>query len=67
MYDLTKRPEVVESEAVKLVGANKNNIIRKASTLLKDPAKYEMTRKVINPYGNGKASERIIDFLKALR
>ena len=56
----TERPEAVEAGVVKLIGTNSKKIIKEVKELLDNKEKYlEMTRN-INPYGDGKASERII-------
>ena len=56
----TERPEAVEAGVVKLIGTNSKKIIKEVKELLDNKEKYlEMTRN-INPYGDGKASERIV-------
>lgn len=56
----TERPEAVEAGVVKLIGTNSKKIIKEVKELLDNKEKYlEMTRN-INPYGDGKAAERII-------
>ncbi|WP_430810993.1 MULTISPECIES: non-hydrolyzing UDP-N-acetylglucosamine 2-epimerase [unclassified Carboxylicivirga] len=64
MRDTTERPEAVEAGTVKLVGTNKEVIIKESLTLLNDEAAYQQMSKAHNPYGDGKACERIIEFLK---
>lgn len=59
MRDTTERPEALEAGTVKLVGTNHDLIIKEVSTLLEDPLAYETMSKAINPYGDGKACERI--------
>jgi UDP-N-acetylglucosamine 2-epimerase (non-hydrolysing) len=66
MRDTTERPEAVEAGTVKLVGANQQNIINGVSELLDNPIIYLRMAQATNPYGDGKASERIIHFLKTL-
>ena len=65
--DTTERPEAVDVGAVKLVGTDKMRIIRESQSLLDDSVYYNSMAKVNNPYGDGKASHRIIkklfDFL----
>ena len=63
MRDTTERPEALEAGTVKLVGANAANIIREAQALLDNPAEYERMSEAHNPYGDGKACERIIEAL----
>lgn len=61
LRDTTERPEAVEAGTVKLVGTNVDLILREASRLLNDSAAYEAMGRAHNPYGDGKASERIRD------
>jgi len=64
MRDVTERPEAVEAGTVKLVGANKHKIIESVSMLLDDERKYSEMSNSHNPYGDGKASIRILDVLR---
>ena len=64
MRDTTERPEAVEAGTVKLVGTNKEKIIKEAQKLLDDKKAYDTMSKAHNPYGDGKASERIVGFIK---
>lgn len=66
MRDTTERPEAIEAGTVKLVGANKKNIVAGISQLIENPELYIKMSQAINPYGDGKASDRIIQFLKTL-
>lgn len=61
LRDVTERPEAVESGTVKLVGTNMEDIIESASNLITSTDEYEKMSRSINPYGDGKASERIVD------
>ena len=63
MRDTTERPEAVEAGTVQLVGTDKNVIINSVSCLLKNGDLYEKMSKAHNPYGDGKAVERIINAL----
>ncbi len=56
----TERPEAVEAGTVKLAGVDKNVILTLAKELLDDKAAYEKMAKAANPYGDGNASERIV-------
>lgn len=56
----TERQEAVEAGTVKLAGTNKNKIIELAAELLEDSREYNRMAKAVNPYGDGKASERIV-------
>ena len=64
MRDTTERPEALKSGTVHLVGTNHDLIVNEVSTLLDDPAAYERMSKAVNPYGDGKACERIARVLK---
>lgn len=59
MRDTTERPEALSSGTVQLVGTNHNLIVNIVSKLLDDKNEYEKMSKAINPYGDGKACERI--------
>jgi UDP-N-acetylglucosamine 2-epimerase (non-hydrolysing) len=61
LRDVTERPEAVHSGTVKLVGTNMQDIIENANKLIKDIEHYEVMSRAVNPYGDGKASERITD------
>ena len=64
MRDTTERPEALKAGTVRLVGTSRDLIVREVSQLLNDKAYYETMSKAINPYGDGKACERIIEKLK---
>lgn len=64
MRDTTERPEALESGTVHLVGTDYDKIVNEVSTLLEDAEAYEKMSKAVNPYGDGHACERIVDFLK---
>lgn len=64
MRDTTERPEAVEAGTVKLVGTNPESIINEAQKLLDDENEYNTMSKAHNPYGDGMACERIVNFLK---
>ncbi|MGC8833872.1 MAG: non-hydrolyzing UDP-N-acetylglucosamine 2-epimerase [Armatimonadota bacterium] len=55
----TERPEGVEAGTVRLVGTNRETVFREASRLLTDPDAYQAMAKARNPYGDGRAAERI--------
>lgn len=65
LRDETERPEAVEAGCVKLVGPHFSAITAEADRLLTDPAYYQSMSQSISPYGDGQASARIIDVLKA--
>ena len=60
MRDTTERPEALESGTVRLVGTDYERIVTEVSVLLDDSAAYESMSKAVNPYGDGKACERIV-------
>lgn len=64
MRDTTERPEAIEAGTVILVGTDKKRITKECELLLKNTEKYIQMSRLINPYGDGKACERIIKFLK---
>ena len=64
MRDTTERPEAVAAGTVKLVGTNYEKIMEETSALLDNEATYNKMSQAINPYGDGKACERIIQRLK---
>ena len=63
MRDTTERPEALEAGTVKLVGTDYDKIVHEVSVLLDDAAQYEHMSKAVNPYGDGKACERIVHCL----
>lgn len=64
MRDTTERPEALDAGTVKLVGTDYDMIVNEVSALLDDDAAYEKMSKAVNPYGDGLACGRIINFLK---
>ena len=64
MRDTTERPEAVEAGTVKLTGTAKEVIIDNVTMLLSDEQAYNAMSRAINPYGDGKACQRIIETLK---
>lgn len=63
MRDTTERPEALEAGTVKLVGTDYDMIVREVSALIDDPTHYDVMSKAINPYGDGKACEKIVNKL----
>lgn len=61
MRDTTERPEALEAGTVKLVGTDYDRIVNEVSCLLDNPTYYDSMSKAINPYGDGKACQRIIN------
>ena len=66
MRETTERPEAVEAGTVVLVGTDKNKIVAECERLLDDKASYDKMSFAHNPYGDGKASFRIIEELKQI-
>ncbi len=60
LRDTTERPEAVYAGTVKLVGTGYEDVLRETNLLLDDPAHYQKMAEAANPYGDGKACERII-------
>lgn len=63
MRDTTERPEAVDAKTVKLVGTDKNLIIKSTQELLDNVSVYNSMAKVKNPYGDGEASTNILNSL----
>lgn len=66
MRDTTERPEAVEAGTVLLVGTDSDKIFNEASKLLNDIDAYNNMSALHNPYGDGKACERIVNFIKEI-
>lgn len=64
MRDTTERPEAVEAGTVRLVGTDYHKILSETSELLDSLSAYEKMSKAVNPYGDGKACERIVTYLE---
>ena len=64
MRDTTERPEAVDAGTVKLVGTNYQKIVDNVSQLLDELEYYNTMSKAVNPYGDGKACERIVNQLR---
>jgi UDP-N-acetylglucosamine 2-epimerase (non-hydrolysing) len=65
LRDKTERPEAVQAGTVRLVGTDPARIVANAAELLDDPAVYHRMARAHNPYGDGKASQRIAELLPA--
>lgn len=61
MRNTTERPEALEAGTVKLVGTDYDKIVSEVSSLLDDAQYYEKMSQAVNPYGDGKACERIVN------
>lgn len=64
MRDTTERPEAVHAGTVILVGTDQNKIVDEAVNLLTDQKRYETMSALHNPYGDGKACQRIVEHIK---
>lgn len=64
MRDTTERPEAVDAGTVKLVGTDVDEIVQSSISLFEDKLIYRQMSEANNPYGDGKATERIINVLK---
>jgi UDP-N-acetylglucosamine 2-epimerase (non-hydrolysing) len=67
MRDTTERPEAVEAGTVLLVGTNEELIVSKALDLLNNEDNFIKMSKLHNPYGDGLASKRIVEFIKNIK
>ncbi len=65
LRDTTERPEAIEAGTARLVGTDKSAITTHALELLTDAAAYDAMAKAINPFGDGQASQRIVQGVKA--
>jgi len=66
MRDTTERPEAVEAGTVLLVGTNEELIVSESLNLLNNNDNFEKMSKLHNPYGDGLASKRIVEFIKKI-
>ena len=66
MRDVTERPEAIEAGTVRLVGADRNRIVANVAELLDNQASYTAMSRAHNPYGDGKACERIVSVLREI-
>lgn len=63
MRDTSERPEAIDAGTVELVGTNKDLIINKVNELIHNTAKYNSMSMAHNPYGDGKAGNKIVNIL----
>ena len=66
MRDKTERQEGVKAGTLKLVGTSESSIYYETSKLLRDKNYYESMSKAVNPYGDGHASEKIVEAIKEI-
>ena len=64
LREVTERPEGVEAGTAAIVGTDRERIVRTASELLTSPEAYARMANAVSPYGDGRASERIVDALQ---
>jgi UDP-N-acetylglucosamine 2-epimerase (non-hydrolysing) len=67
MRDTTERPEAVDAGTVKLVGTSREKIVSEARRLLTDDHAYTVMSRAHNPYGDGKAVERIVQHILSMQ
>jgi UDP-N-acetylglucosamine 2-epimerase (non-hydrolysing) len=60
---VTERPEAVQAGTVRLVGADRQRIVAETSRLLEDTLAYQEMSQAVNPYGDGRAAQRIVGAL----
>jgi len=63
LRDVTERPEAIEADAAKLIGTDAERIYSETVRLIEEPESYYQMSNAINPYGDGQASQRIVQFL----
>ena len=59
----TERPEAVEAGVAKLIGTSTDNVIKEMSFLIENEDEYRKMSKALNPFGNGKSAEQIVNIL----
>jgi UDP-N-acetylglucosamine 2-epimerase (non-hydrolysing) len=64
--DVTERVEGIEAGTCKLVGTRREKIVDETFRLLSDFREYERMAKAVNPYGDGKSSDRILSIIKGV-
>jgi len=67
MRKLTERPEAYHAGVAKIVGTEKDSIIREVSLLLDNDEEYRKMSRMVNPYGDGKSAKRIVDVIMQIR
>jgi len=63
LRDTTERPEVIEAGCARLVGTSVERLVNATNQLLEDPVTYQQMARVENPFGDGKAAQRIAQIL----
>ena len=64
LRDMTERSEGIEAGTARLVGTSRRRIVAETERLLRDPAAYDAMARAHNPYGDGRASARIVRVLR---
>lgn len=64
LRDVTERPEAVDAGTLKVIGTDRDRIFNEASNLLDNRDEYDSMAGAVNPFGDGRASERIIDAIR---
>jgi UDP-N-acetylglucosamine 2-epimerase (non-hydrolysing) len=67
LREVTERPEAVESGTVRLVGTNRLRIVEAVERLLSDEREYARMARAVNPYGDGRAAERVVEAMLEAR
>jgi UDP-N-acetylglucosamine 2-epimerase (non-hydrolysing) len=67
MRDTTERPEAVTAGTVKLVGTSREAIVKECLNLLTNPVDYQRMSQAHNPYGDGQATQRIVDTVLSIQ
>ncbi len=65
LREATERPEAVEAGSVKVIGTRTEDVVRETRELLENPREYQKMAQTRNPYGDGRASERIVEIIEA--
>ena len=63
LRESTERPEGVEAGTLKIVGTDRRRIVKEASLLLDDQVAYKKMAAIANPYGDGRAGQRIVELI----
>ena len=66
MREVTERPEGIEAGVIRLVGTEREQIVKHTVALLQDPQRYEQMANAANPYGDGYACQRIVTYLESV-
>ena len=66
LRDVTERPEGVEAGILKIVGTETDKIVKESKTILSNADVHAAMAKAANPYGDGKAAQRIVSFLSGM-